>query len=327
MSETLKDLRKELEEADRRVDEAVAARQQLAAKLAALERDDRPDGRLRVGYQGGAGAYSYLAAFEHFADRRGDLDCVGFRTFREMTDAVEGGSLDYGMLPVENTTAGSINQAYDLLARANVAAVGEHLFHVEHCLVALEPVALSDLRRIASHPQALEQCSDFIATLPDCEVEAYVDTAMAVSKLVRDGDNRQAAIASREAARRHGLEILKRGIANQKENYTRFLVVAREPVAYGLETPCKTSLVFATRHEKGALARCLNLLAERDLNLTKLESRPRPEMPWQYLFYVDVEGNLAAPETARAVEELGPLTSFLKVLGSYPAHAARPPQH
>jgi chorismate mutase/prephenate dehydratase len=103
-------------------------------------------------------------------------------------------------------------------------------------------------------------------------------------------------------------------------------VVAREPVTYGLGTPCKTSPVFATQHEKGALARWLNLLAERDLNLTKLESRPRPDMPWQYLFYVDVEGNLAKPETARAVEEPRPLTSFLKVLGSYPAHTARAPR-
>jgi chorismate mutase/prephenate dehydratase len=287
--------------------------------------DSAPAGareRLRIGFQGGAGAYSYLAAQQHFADRPEVLDCRGYRTFQELIDGVERDRIDYAMLPVENTTAGSINEAYDVLAHADVAAVGEEVFRVEHCLVALEPVPLARLRRVASHPQALAQCSEFLATLTDCQIESYTDTAMAVAKVVRDGDPTQAAIASREAARRHGLEVLKTGIANQQENYTRFLVIARAAESSPAGTPCKTSLVLSTLHRKAALATCLNVLAEHDLNLTKLESRPMPDTPFEYLFYLDFEGNLAEEQVAAAVEKLRAHTSFLKILGSYPAGSA-----
>ena len=280
--------------------------------------------RLTVGYQGTAGAYSYLAAQQHFAEQHNELDCRGYRTFDELLQAVEAGQVDYGILPIENTTAGSINEAYDLLAKAKVAAVGEEVFRVEHCLIALEPIPVRDVRRIASHPQALAQCSDFLASLEDCQIESYADTAMAVSKVTREGNPAHAAIASRQAARRHGLEVLKRDITNQKDNYTRFLVVRREPVSLTPGTRAKTSLVFATLHEKGALARCLNVLAEHDLNLTKLESRPRRDLPFEYLFYADFEGNVAEESTQRAVAELERCTSYLKVLGSYPAYESPP---
>jgi chorismate mutase/prephenate dehydratase len=276
---------------------------------------------LRIGYQGGAGAYSYLAALQHFADRGATLDCRGFRTFRELIDGVERDRIDYAMLPVENTTAGSINEAYDVLAHADVAAVGEEVFRVEHCLVALEPIPLARVRRIASHPQALAQCSEFLATLNECQIESYTDTAIAVAKVVRDGDPTQAAIASREAARRHGLEVLKSGIANRKENYTRFLVIAREAVEVPPGTRCKTSLVLSTLHRQAALATCLNVLADHRLNLTKLESRPLPDTPFEYLFYLDFEGNLAEENAREAVASLREHTSFLKILGSYPAGA------
>lgn len=222
------------------------------------------------------------------------------------------------MLPVENTTAGSINEAYDVLADADVAAVGEEVFRVEHCLVALQPIPVAKVRRIASHPQALAQCSEFLATLNMCQIESYTDTAIAVGKVVRDGDPEQAAIASREAARRHGLKVLKSGIANQKENYTRFLVIAHESVSYAAGVICKTSLVLSTLHQKAALATCLNVRAAHNLNLTKIESRPVKNTPWEYLFYIDFEGNLAEERTSAAVAELESHTSHLKILGSYP---------
>jgi len=376
MVKSLEEVRDALDDADRSIVDALAARQALIADVIAIksedeakERDefreheilsrverharaagldpgyvaslfheiiqhsvDRQSGatetngaakkRLRVGYQGGAGAYSHLAASQHFADQRLPLDCRGYRTFRELTEAVERGKLDYAMLPVENTTAGSINEAYDVLAHADVAAVGEEVFRVEHCLVALGPVPLANVRGIASHPQALAQCSEFLASLTDCQIESYTDTAMAVAKVVHDGDPSQAAIASREAARRHGLEVLKSGIANQHENYTRFLVIAREPQSRPVGTPCKTSLVLSTLHQKAALATCLNVLAEHNLNLTKLESRPVRDTPFEYLFYLDFEGNLEEGDTKAAMEELEAHTSFLKILGSYPASRA-----
>jgi chorismate mutase/prephenate dehydratase len=276
---------------------------------------------LQVGYQGSAGAYSYLAAGQYFAARRHQLDCHGFRTFAELVRAVEERSMDYGMLPVENTTAGSINEAYDLMESAGVHAVGEAVFRVEHCLVVLEPIPVERIRRIASHPQALAQCSEFLATLTECTIESYADTAMAVTKVVHDRDPAQAAIASQEAARRHALQVIKRDIGNELDNYTRFLVIAAEPVPCREGVACKTSLVFATAHERGALARCIDVFAAHDLNLTKLESRPRRGKPFEYLFYLDFEGDAAQPAPRAALDELAGRTGFLKVLGSYEAHA------
>ncbi len=287
----------------------------------------RPSERLvTVAYQGAEGAYSHLAGTRHFAARQVDVRFRGYDSFQLILDAVRDGQADYAMLPVENTTAGSINAAYDLLARADLAVVGEEVYKVVHCLLTLEPTPLSHIRRIFSHPEALTQCGDFLRELDHCHVEAYADTAMAARKIRDEQDLSQAAIAGEDAARLYGLHVLKRDIANQKENYTRFLVVAAKPVQYDTRIPCKTSLIFATRHEEGALLKCLNVLADHHLSMTKLESRPRPNTPWEYLFYVDIEANLADANTQDAVRALASGTSFLKVLGSYPARTTRDAQ-
>src|SRR5690606_12602741 len=135
----------------------------------------------------------------------------------------------------------------------------------------------------------------------NCRIEAFVDTALAVEKIKNEGDPSHAAIASETAARRHGLKVLRRGIANQKENFTRMVVVAAEPVVFDLRIPCKTSLLVATKHHEGALLECLGVLARHGLNMTKLESRPRPHTPWEYLFYIDVEGNIVDARVADAL--------------------------
>lgn len=276
-----------------------------------------------VSYQGTAGAYSHLAASKHFSTR--DLEVVyrGYESFQGMLEAVQNGDAQYGVLPIENTTAGSINEAYDLLSRMNLALVGEDILRVEHCLVAVEDVPVSHIRRVYSHPQALAQCANFLSGLKHCTVESFTDTAMAVKKIRNEQDLSQAAIASEEAAQLYGLKVIKRDIANQKDNYTRFVVVAREPVRYDTRIPCKTSLIFATRDEEGALLECLNVLATHGLNLTKLESRPRPNVPWEYLFYVDVEGNVDDPHMKQALQQMVAHTSHMKVLGSYPARNTR----
>ena len=278
---------------------------------------------LVVGYQGTDGAYSQLAGMKHFGPRGVDVQYLGHNSFRELLEAVRDGHCDFAMLPIENTTAGSINEAYDLLAKMDLAVVGEEVQKVDHCLLTLEPTPLSRIRRVYSHPQALQQCSEFLASMKDCHVEAFTDTAMAARKLRTDQDLSEAAIASSEAARQFDLHILKRGIANQKENFTRFVVVAREPRAVDERIPCKTSIIFATRHEEGALLACLNILAGHHLNLTKLESRPRPNAPWEYLFYVDFEGNITEPRVQEALRELPAHISTLKVLGSYPARTTK----
>ena len=279
------------------------------------ERAARP---LVVAYQGTDGAYSHLAAQRHFSGRAQAVDYRGHETFLGAVEAVEHGDSAYALLPIENTTAGSINEVYDLLAERDLWIVGEEVLAVDHCLLALSPVALSHIRRIASHPQAIAQCGDFLRGLSHCRVESWPDTAMAARRVRDEKDLSLAAIASAEAARRYGLAILRRGIANRAANYTRFVAVAREPLRPDPRVPAKTSLCFVTIHEHGALARCLEVLARRGLNLTKLESRPLADNPFQYRFYLDFEGNAAAPEVDRALAELEPLTRWMRMLGSYP---------
>ena len=305
----------------------------LRTQQEALVNQDNPERAAQeqvvVAFQGTHGAYSHLAAIRHFSARNVELVCKGYNTFRQMLEAVQAGGADYAMLPIENTTAGSINDAYDLLARMELALVGEEIQPVDHCLVSLGPMPLHEVKRIFSHPQALAQCTEFLGGLADCKVEAFTDTAMAVRRVRDEQDPTQAAVASAEAAKRFGLHILKRGIANQKANYTRFVVAAAKPIAVDARIPTKTSLIFATRHEDGALVRCINVLAEHHLNMTKLESRPRPGTPWEYLFYVDFEGNVADPQVVAALRALAASTSLLKVLGSYPARTvakAKPAQ-
>jgi len=275
--------------------------------------------RILVGYTGTEGAYAHQAAQRHFSPWHAQTAYRPFPTFRDMLHAVRSRDVDYAVLPIENTTAGSINEAYDLLASMDLSLVGEEVQPIDHCLIAVAPVALKDVRRIYSHPQALAQCSDFLARMPWCTPEEFGNTALAVKKIAEDGDPTQAAIASEEAARLTGLPVIARDIANQRDNFTRFVIVADEAIECDPRIPCKTSIMFVTRHEKGALVRCLNVLAERDLNLTKLESRPRPGSPWEYQFYVDFEGNRGDPRVQEALRELAASAFYLKVFGSYPA--------
>ncbi len=303
------------------LDYSLRAQQEVLADQANPAR--QAERTIAVAYQGTEGSYSYLAARRHFATRNADVQLRGYDTFQEILDAVQDRSADYAMLPIENTTAGSINEAYDLLARTSLSLVGEEVQEVRHCLLALEDVPLSRIRRVYSHPKALDQCGDFLRTLAHCQIEAFTDTAMAARKIRDDQDLSQAAIASEDAARLFGLAVLKRDIANQKENFTRFVVVAREPMRVDPRVPCKTSIIIATRHEEGALLGCLTVLHQHQLNLTKLESRPRPNAPWEYLFYIDFEGNVADQRVADALRALTAKTSLLKVLGSYPARTTR----
>jgi len=273
----------------------------------------------RVAYQGAEGSYSHLAARKYFADLADAMEYRGFATFAQALHDAEGGRAGYAFLPIENTTAGSINETYDLLRSTDLQIVGEEVWEVRHCLVATTSAALTDLRRIFSHPQALVQCSAFLRGLSQVEPVAYEDTAEAARKVRQDGDPTQAAIASEEAARLHGLVVLAREIADQPENWTRFVLVSSLDLTPDPRIPSKTSLVLTTPHRHGALAHCLAVLAEHGLNLTKLESRPVPRRPWEYLFYLDFEGSLADEPAAAAVAALRRECPYLKVLGSYPA--------
>jgi len=279
-----------------------------------------------VAYQGTDGAFSHQAALRHFEERYSKVECIGYDTFQEAARAVEESNTDYAILPIENTTAGSINQTYDILGEGKLHIVGEEAIRIIHCLLAIEQVSLDRIKRIISHPQALAQCSHFLSRLHRCKVESYLDTAMSAKKVVEDEDLSQAAIAGSYAAELYGLKILKRDIANQSENFTRFVIVSRDEITVDLQIPCRTSLLMTTSHRKGSLISCLKVLEEHGINMAKLESRPKPNAPWTYLFYLDIEANIADPDTEKALDELRSKAESLKVLGCYPAQVGNDEQ-
>lgn len=277
----------------------------------------------RVSFQGAEGAYSHLAARKYFGDRESAIEFVGFPTFARALREAESGAAGYAFLPIENTTAGSINETYDLLRHTELRIVGEEILEVRHCLLGLPGASLLGITRVVSHPQALAQCSHFLAELGGVTPVPFVDTAESAHYVRKTGDPTLAAIASEEAGQLHGLEILKRDVADQEENWTRFVVVSALFLAPDPRIPTKTSLVFSTPHRHGALSHCLNVLDAHGLNLTKLESRPVPRHPWEYLFYVDFEGTETEETATRAIAALSAECPYLKVLGSYPARTTK----
>ncbi len=280
-------------------------------------------GRARVAFQGAAHAYSDAAARKYLAGRGLEGDLAGYRTFREAADALLAGRADLAVLPIENTTAGSINEVYALLRSHELFIVGEETWKVDHCLAAAQDVPLSSLSRILSHPQGLEQCSQFLQSVPNAIPTTYFDTAGAMQAVAAGDDPTVAAIASPEAAAAYGLVVLRHDISDSRDNFTRFVVLSTTPAAVDLRIPCKTSLILVTGHEEGDLLRCLEVLSGSGHSMTKLESRPRPGRPWEYMFFVDFEGNAADPRTASALDELRAAALFVKILGSYPAKALR----
>ncbi len=274
-----------------------------------------------VAYQGTTGAYSHLAAQRHFGAREEEKVYRGYETFREAFEAVETGAADYALLPIENSTAGAVNDVYDLLAQTGVQIVGEEIMRIEHCLLAAAPVSSKRLQRVLSHPQALAQCSDYLMGLTGCKAEPFADTAMAAEKIREDRDPSQAAIASEEAARRCGLHVIGRGIGDQKKNYTRFVAVSAAPAARDPRYPCKTSFVFTAHPEKDALMQFVKIIGTHDVRLTNLAQRPCPEALWACRLFVDLEGSPEDPAVQTALDDLHSHVSALKVLGTYPAHS------
>jgi prephenate dehydratase len=268
---------------------------------------------IRVAFQGEEGAYSQEAIFQHFGAEVEALPC---RSFREILEAVERGQASHGALPVENSTAGSINAAYDLLLEHDLQIWHEVVMRVRHCLLGNPGVELEDVRVVLSHPSALAQCERYLAN-HDMEPTPVSDTAGSARELAATPRDGVAVIASRLAAEIYGLKLLDTDIQDLAFNYTRFFFLAsEEPPPAGQN---KTSVVFTTRHVPGALHACLGEFAKRGINLTKLESRPRRNKPWHYVFYLDFEGHMQDSPCEEALLGLLRRASFVKVLGSYPA--------
>jgi prephenate dehydratase len=275
---------------------------------------------VRVAFQGEPGAYSEAAALSYAPG----ADVVPCPSFDEVFRAVETGKVALGVLPIENSIGGTIHRNYDLLLEHDLTIVGDLELRVVHSLLALPGVALSQVRQIFSHPQALAQCDRFLRGLPGVEVVATYDTAGS-AKLLQDRQlTDAAAIASDRAAAVFGLHVLQTGIQDYADNFTRFLVVARSDAdrAAGEETN-KTTVVFSLPNEPGALFKALSVFALRGIDLSKLESRPLPGRPWEYLFYADLRVGAHDVACARALAHLAEFAPTLRNLGAYRSSLAR----
>lgn len=267
----------------------------------------------RVAFQGERGAYSEIAARRFFGEAIDLLPCESFDlVFR----SVETRKVDAGIVPIENSQAGCIHQNYDLLLKHRLRIVGELNLRVEHNLIAHPGATLRSIRTVFSHPQALMQCQSNTAKLKDVKIVAAYDTAGSVKKIKEENLQDAAAIASELAARTYGMKILRKGMQDSPENFTRFLILRKTR----LEPPeaNKTSLVFSLKNEPGALFRSLSVFALRDIDLYKIESRPLHGKPWEYFFYIDFAGSPKEANCRNALAHLGEMATFLKVLGSYP---------
>ena len=268
---------------------------------------------MKIAYQGEPGAFSEAAA------RRVDPDAqlTPCRSFDEVFDAVQAGTVAYGVLPIENSIGGSIHRNFDLLLEHDLPIMGEVEVPVVHHLLALPGRTLGDVRRIYSHPQGLAQCERFLRTLTNVEIIATYDTAGSAKMVADAGLTDAGAIASARAGEVFGLTSLQASVQDFDDNITRFLVVGRSPLSDA--RPDKTSIVFTLSNEPGALFKALAAIALRGIDLTKLESRPIPGRKWEYLFYVDLSAARDDLACARALAYLGEFAPMVRVLGSYPS--------
>jgi len=267
---------------------------------------------LKVAFQGEIGAYSEIAVYKHFTS---DVQTIPCKSFSDVFKSVEAGNVDYGVVPVENSIEGSVNQVYDLFLEYDLKVCGEIILKIEHCLLANRNADLNSIKVVYSHPQALAQCSNFLERL-GCKIILTYDTAGGAKIVKERGTNDVAAIASERAAEIYGMKILARDISNTPDNYTRFLVISTE------DSPPtgndKTSIIFSLKHVPGSLYKALEEFALREINLTKIESRPTKRRPWEYNFYLDFEGHRNDPKCMEALKGLEKRATFIKILGSYP---------
>ena len=272
-----------------------------------------------VSFQGDRGAFSEAAARELVG---GDMTLLPCRTFDEVFATVQSGSADCAVVPIENSLAGSVHRTYELLGGAGLEIVGETLLRIRLAVIAAPGVTLADVKRLLSHPVALAQCQRFLAAHPQIEAVATYDTAGSVKMVIEHGRRDEAALAGTNAAGVYGAEVIAEDIEDHAENYTRFLLLTKRERADGMRsklrsTPRKTTILFRTPNTPGALFRALAAFALRDINLTKLESRPIEGRPWEYAFYADISGDASDKNVANALGHLREMCEVVVVLGSY----------
>ena len=271
----------------------------------------------KIAFQGRRGAYSESAAYHLFGN---DIEVVPMDTFEQIFQGIETGAVDGGAIPIENSTAGSIYDNYDLLYKWRHPIVGEVKLQISHNLCALPGVKIADLKEVLSHPQGLAQCSRFFGRNPQIKSTAFYDTAGSAEEVARRGDKTVGAIASAYAGKFYGLDILAEGIENLPGvNFTRFYAIQKTANPLPEDGKIKTTLLFmlSDSGRSGALHAALGCFAKRDLNLTRIESRPHPDRPWEYIFHLSFEGSPKDEAVVEALQELQTYCDFVYRLGSF----------
>ena len=272
-----------------------------------------------VAYLGGPGSYSHIAAQKVFERRNATVVPSPKRDFVSIFRSVENAEVDFGVIPIENTTTGSINEVYDILINSRTQIIGEFLLRVDHCLVG-KASGQGRISRVFGHPQALAQCRRYIASHPEIETHMAASTTRALERLLEDDDT-AAAVAGEDAARLFGMDILARGIGDHEQNITRFIVIARQAKLPTREVECKTSMMFTTRDTAGCLVDALIGFRDQGVNIVKLESRPIAGNPWEEMFIMDVDGHVEDERVRAAMNVIEEHTREIKLLGCYAADA------
>ena len=278
----------------------------------------------RIAFLGPKGSYSHLAARQYAARHFDRLIECGCQKFQDIFAQVETGQADYAILPIENTSSGSINEVYDLLQHTSLSIVGELTNPIDHCVLVAGDSDLSQIETVYSHPQPFQQCSQFLNRFPHWKIEYTESTAAAMEKVAKLNSPKVAALGSEAGGALYGLQVLEHNLANQQQNITRFIVLARKAIDVSEQVPAKTTLIMATGQQSGALVEALLVLRDNGIIMTKLESRPINGNPWEEMFYIDVQANLRADAMQKALRDLAPITRSLKVLGCYPSDTVVP---
>ena len=271
--------------------------------------------KMHVAFQGERGAFSESAVYNFFGP---SVDVKPCRNLSDVFESVENEKTKFGVVPIENSLEGSVNQTYDLFLEHNLKVCGEIVIRIVHCLIAHPTTSLKSIKTVYSHPQALAQCRKFLEKL-GCRLISTFDTAGSVKMIKEEGLKDAGAVASEKAAEIYGMKVLAKEIEDNPNNYTRFFVLSKHDSPFSGED--KTSIIFSGKNVPGALYRVLEEFAIRNIDLTKIESRPTKQMPWEYNFYLDFKGHRSEKRCKEALESLKDKTFFVKVLGSYKAAA------
>ena len=273
----------------------------------------------KIAFLGPKGSYSHLAARRYASIHFNQMVECGCQNFTDIFHQVEEGFVDYGILPLENSSSGSINEVYDLLQKTNLHIVAELALPIDHCILAKGQTDLDKIETVYSHPQPFQQCSNFLSQYPHWKI-VYCDSTSSAMETVAKLDNPTvAAMGNKDGGELYGLQVLAHNFANQKENITRFIVLSRKPIEVSGQIPAKTTILMKTGQQSGALVDALLVLRKHNIAMTKLESRPIHGNPWEEMFYIDLQGNLGTMDMQQALKELSSITLFMKVLGCYPS--------